>query len=117
MKYLFFILLFFCSKAHSGDVEILPMWDKDESTHFKILLPSDNSLKSAVFQHNGYSYFIFDTNDKLSIEEQELKKLNLVQLEHPSTLILRGVFDTPLHPFLKQKESNVYSIKVLCSTF
>ena len=106
MKFLLFILLFFSATAHSYNVQVSPMWNENKTAHIQISLPADKSLKSAIFQRNGYTYFIFDAEQNLSVKEDELKKMSIVRLPHTSALVLRGVLNKNLRPtFIRQGNS------------
>ncbi|MBO5997792.1 MAG: hypothetical protein J6P93_04635, partial [Alphaproteobacteria bacterium] len=79
-------------------VQVSPVWHKDSNPGVQMKIPTTQDLKLASFKRNGYTYFIFQSSEKLQLDETALQKLPLVRLAHPSALILRGVFSENMQP-------------------
>ena len=86
-----FFVLFFSMNGWSKNILIAQRWQNNGKNDLQISVPIDKTFKNAVFQHNGYTYFIFSSENKLNLPD--LKNLPLVHLKHPSALILRAKFD------------------------
>ncbi len=82
----------------STKLQISPVWEKDSVQSIQMVLPVKSDFKSAIFSRNGYTYFIFKSNDGFKVNDSELKDLPIIQLPHPNALILRAVLLDNLTP-------------------